>query len=229
MLKTSPVLSPSANTSPTTFRYAPASSPKPSPHELAARLRRSSSRSVRPSPSSMSPATRDPVRSAMAAVAGVDAGALATPTIAQSSTSSLTPSTATQSSEQSDAATAASSKELVTQLTQPDANTSPTKRRVSPPAAAEQSAAAAQAVETAQSKQETAQPSKRQRADDQPPKGLPQKYEFCPVEDMVELIANMLSELINTNDAIRTSSGGLTRFHSRFVEPLPTKFHGLQR
>lgn len=223
MLKTSPVLSPSANTSPTTFRYAPASSPKPSPHELAARLRRSSSRSARPSPSSMSPATRDPVRSAMAAVAGVDAGSLATPAIAQSSTSSLTSSSATQSSEQSDAATAASSKEVVTQLTQPDeATTSPTKRRGSPPATAEQSAA--QTAETAQPNQETAQPSKRQRADEQPPKVLPQKYEFCPVEDMVELIANMLSELINTNDAIRTSSGGLTRFHSRFVEPLIMAF-----
>lgn len=44
---------------------------------------------------------------------------------------------------------------------------------------------------------------------------LPQKYEFCPVEHMVELIAHMLGELIATNDAIRISSGGLTRFHSR--------------
>lgn len=32
---------------------------------------------------------------------------------------------------------------------------------------------------------------------------------------MVELIAHMLAELIATNDAIRISSGGLTRFHSR--------------
>lgn len=34
---------------------------------------------------------------------------------------------------------------------------------------------------------------------------------------MVELIAHMLSELIATNDAIGTSGGGLTRFHSRLV------------
>lgn len=32
---------------------------------------------------------------------------------------------------------------------------------------------------------------------------------------MVELIAHMLAELIATNDAIRMSNGGLTRFHSR--------------
>lgn len=32
---------------------------------------------------------------------------------------------------------------------------------------------------------------------------------------MVELIAHMLGELIATNDAIRSSNGGLTRFHSR--------------
>ncbi|ETS02141.1 cyclin-related 2, partial [Trichoderma reesei RUT C-30] len=44
---------------------------------------------------------------------------------------------------------------------------------------------------------------------------LPQKYEHCPVEHMVELISHMLGELIATNDAIRISSGGLTRFHSR--------------
>lgn len=44
---------------------------------------------------------------------------------------------------------------------------------------------------------------------------MPQKYEFCPAEHLVELIAHMLGELIATNDAIRISSGGLTRFHSR--------------
>jgi hypothetical protein len=37
---------------------------------------------------------------------------------------------------------------------------------------------------------------------------------------MVELIAHMLAELIATNDAIRMSNGGLTRFHSRYVPPL---------
>lgn len=60
-----------------------------------------------------------------------------------------------------------------------------------------------------------AQRSKRHRADIQPEKALPLRYDLCPVEDMVELIAHMLSELIGTNDAIRTSAGSLTRFHSR--------------
>ncbi|OIW27548.1 cyclin-related 2, partial [Coniochaeta ligniaria NRRL 30616] len=44
---------------------------------------------------------------------------------------------------------------------------------------------------------------------------LPQKYELCRVEDIVVLIANMLCELIETNDALALKSGHLTRFHSR--------------
>ncbi|CAG8959940.1 hypothetical protein HYFRA_00012657 [Hymenoscyphus fraxineus] len=43
---------------------------------------------------------------------------------------------------------------------------------------------------------------------------LPTRYEFCEVEDMVVLIANMISELIHTNDA-HEKRGDLTRFHSR--------------
>ncbi|TVY25894.1 Nuc-1 negative regulatory protein preg [Lachnellula hyalina] len=46
-------------------------------------------------------------------------------------------------------------------------------------------------------------------------KVLPPKYEFCEVEDMVILIANMISELIQTNDGLPLRSGVLTRFHSR--------------
>ena len=57
--------------------------------------------------------------------------------------------------------------------------------------------------------------SKRAKAEDNPPKILPHRYEFCAVEDIVELIAHMIGELIATNDAIRPSNGGLTRFHSR--------------
>jgi hypothetical protein len=56
---------------------------------------------------------------------------------------------------------------------------------------------------------------KRARAEAAPPKVLPQKYEFCRVEDIVVLIANMISELIETNDALALKSGHLTRFHSR--------------
>lgn len=57
--------------------------------------------------------------------------------------------------------------------------------------------------------------SKRPRANEQPPKTLPWRYELCAIEDMVELVAHMLAELMATNDTIRISSGGLTRFHSR--------------
>ncbi|KYK61169.1 Nuc-1 negative regulatory protein preg [Drechmeria coniospora] len=57
--------------------------------------------------------------------------------------------------------------------------------------------------------------SKRTKPDEQPAKLLPLRYELCAVEDIVELIAHMLGELIATNDSIRISSGGLTRFHSR--------------
>lgn len=56
---------------------------------------------------------------------------------------------------------------------------------------------------------------KRAKAETAPPKVLPVRYELCAVEDIVVLIANMLSELIETNDALAMRSGCLTRFHSR--------------
>ncbi|KAK7747672.1 Pho80p cyclin [Diatrype stigma] len=56
---------------------------------------------------------------------------------------------------------------------------------------------------------------KRAKPNQGPPKVLPLRYELCDVEDMVILIANMLSELIETNDSIAMKSGQLTRFHSR--------------
>ncbi|KAH7040509.1 cyclin-domain-containing protein [Microdochium trichocladiopsis] len=56
---------------------------------------------------------------------------------------------------------------------------------------------------------------KRSKPNQGPPKVLPLKYELCDVEDMVILIANMLGELIETNDSIAMKSGQLTRFHSR--------------
>lgn len=61
------------------------------------------------------------------------------------------------------------------------------------------------------------QTTKRPKPETPPPKVLPKRYEFCAVEDVVELISHMLAELIATNDAIRVSTGGLTRFHSRYV------------
>lgn len=49
------------------------------------------------------------------------------------------------------------------------------------------------------------------------PKALPLAYETGTTEDMVVLIAHMISELIETNDGLALSSGNLTRFHSRYV------------
>ncbi|KAK4183104.1 cyclin-domain-containing protein [Podospora australis] len=48
-----------------------------------------------------------------------------------------------------------------------------------------------------------------------PTKVLPRLYEHCSSEDMVDLIAHMLGELIETNDALALKTGALTRFHSR--------------
>lgn len=56
---------------------------------------------------------------------------------------------------------------------------------------------------------------KRTRPNASPPKVLPLRYELCDVEDMVILIANMIGELIETNDSLAMKSGNLTRFHSR--------------
>ena len=44
---------------------------------------------------------------------------------------------------------------------------------------------------------------------------LPVKYEDCPIEDLVVLIAGMIAELIETNDALPRPNPVLTRFHSR--------------
>ncbi|KLU89736.1 nuc-1 negative regulatory protein preg [Magnaporthiopsis poae ATCC 64411] len=56
---------------------------------------------------------------------------------------------------------------------------------------------------------------KRAKSEKAPPKVLPERYELCPTEDVVVLIAHMLGELIETNDALALKSGHLTRFHSR--------------
>ncbi|KAE8449182.1 hypothetical protein EG329_008349 [Mollisiaceae sp. DMI_Dod_QoI] len=58
-------------------------------------------------------------------------------------------------------------------------------------------------------------PPKRSRSDQSEVRILPARYEFCPVEDMVVLIANMIQELIQTNDSLPPRTGALTRFHSR--------------
>jgi hypothetical protein len=44
---------------------------------------------------------------------------------------------------------------------------------------------------------------------------LPVNYEFCGVEDLIMLIAGLISELVQINDQLPLRDGGLTRFHSR--------------
>ncbi|KAI8283174.1 Nuc-1 negative regulatory protein preg [Colletotrichum sp. SAR11_240] len=84
---------------------------------------------------------------------------------------------------------------------------SPGKRRNSQdPAIAQASASGAG---------ESSSAAKRPKPTAGPAKVLPQRYELCGVEDMVVLISHMLSELIETNDALALRSGSLTRFHSR--------------
>jgi hypothetical protein len=57
---------------------------------------------------------------------------------------------------------------------------------------------------------------KRTRSAPSAAKILPVKYEECAVEDLVVLIASMISELIETNDALPPRPNPvLTRFHSR--------------
>lgn len=90
---------------------------------------------------------------------------------------------------------------------------SPNKRRGSP--AEKPQEAPLQNLEPDPTAESSAQASKRAKPEEHPPKILPIRYELCDVEDMVVLIAHMLAELIATNDAIRISNGGLTRFHSR--------------
>ncbi|OBT59564.1 hypothetical protein VE04_00103 [Pseudogymnoascus sp. 24MN13] len=58
-------------------------------------------------------------------------------------------------------------------------------------------------------------PPKRPRAAQRAPKVLPIRYELVDVEDMVILVAGMVSELIQTNDNLPLRDVVLTRFHSR--------------
>ncbi|SPQ27346.1 1d8f7773-73d8-406a-94aa-f260b1e729c0 [Thermothielavioides terrestris] len=91
----------------------------------------------------------------------------------------------------------------------PPLTASPSKRRNSQGPGSSASALASDTV------QNTSTVAKRPKPDAAPPKILPLRYEHCPVEDMVVLIAHMLGELIETNDSLALKSGHLTRFHSR--------------
>jgi hypothetical protein len=69
-------------------------------------------------------------------------------------------------------------------------------------------------------------PPKRTKSAQTAAKVLPARYELCAVEDMVILIADMISELIETNDNLPLRDVVLTRFHSRFVYVfIPHSYH----
>lgn len=69
-------------------------------------------------------------------------------------------------------------------------------------------------------------PPKRTKTAKTEAKVLPARYELCAVEDMVILIADMISELIETNDNLPLRDVVLTRFHSRLVYVLmPHSYH----
>jgi hypothetical protein len=74
-----------------------------------------------------------------------------------------------------------------------------------------------QSATSATASTERASAPKRPKAARKPVKVLPTRYELCAVEDLVILIASMISELIETNDGLPLRTGVLTRFHSRYV------------
>ncbi|KAF5598544.1 phosphate system cyclin PHO80 [Fusarium pseudocircinatum] len=201
MLKTSPALSASANASPTAFRYAtssPQHSSKPSP----ALRRRPSTRSD--TPSSADAMKSSPIQRPRQYVAN-DSGIHGSPEVQRPPPSISQKASAHPA--QSPAPSRPSQDQAVQQgQGQALSGVSPTKRRSSPTPTNLGAVAAANS---------SPQTSKRAKPATPPPKVLPDRYELCAVEDMVELVAHMLAELIATNDAIRISNGGLTRFHSR--------------
>ncbi|KAF4981193.1 hypothetical protein FZEAL_2962 [Fusarium zealandicum] len=211
MLKTSPALSASANASPTAFRYAtssPQHSTKPSP----ALRRRHSTRSTNSSHADAMKSS--PIQRPRQYVAN-DSGVQGSPSEPHHLSSSLSqkplaqPPQSPRPSPMAKSAIPSSqpSQEQIVQPGQAPSGVSPNKRRGSPTPANLQA--------TAVAKSSPPQTTKRPKPDAPPPKVLPERYEFSSVEDMVELIAHMLAELIATNDSIRISNGGLTRFHSR--------------
>ncbi|KAL6892380.1 cyclin domain-containing protein [Trichoderma evansii] len=240
MLKTSPILSPSANASPTSFRNASRSSQEsasshpsqlptvsPKPSYLHRRLSTESEAvSVSASSSALSPgrsrrtgASTSDIRSPAHAFSSSSASPLAAPTTTTTKTTVTTSTNMGINDSQNPSRTSPAQTRLYNAL-------SPNKRRLAATAEASSldasstpaaTASNSDAAQTEAQGQRSASPQapKRARPEEQPPRVLPNKYEFCPVEHMVELIAHMLGELIATNDAIRISSGGLTRFHSR--------------
>ncbi|EFQ32233.1 cyclin [Colletotrichum graminicola] len=243
MLTTSPVVAGSANASPNSFHYVPTRpSPHSSPARLSAPLprRHSASRSS-PSASMTSPSSQPHPRRYVAVDAGTQYSPMESP--AQQRAENV-PAEATNDPRVSVPATPAEPPPaprphpIDQSAPQPPPGTqwkpnpqtqvavapaireasatiaSPGKRRNSQDPAVAQAASASAAGESS-SLSSSSSAAKRPKPAAAPPKILPQRYEFCVVEDMVVLISHMLSELIETNDALALRSGSLTRFHSR--------------
>lgn len=70
-------------------------------------------------------------------------------------------------------------------------------------------------------------PLKRPKTQTRESKVLPIHYEHCEVEDIVILIADMIAELIHTNDNLPLQDGVLTRFHSRLALRSPRSYLSL--
>lgn len=91
----------------------------------------------------------------------------------------------------------------------------PAKRSANSPAPAAPNAEPQSEAANHAALEEPDRPAQRPKTLPAAPKTLPLAYETCTAEDMVILVAHMISELIETNDGLALSSGNLTRFHSR--------------
>lgn len=229
MLKTSPIIDSAPNASPT-FRYATSgASPHVSPRQSTAYRRASISRSVERPAASPGSNQRRSMPPPPSADGGIAAQSRTDAAIHAASSSSsfpdphsnhtttqpppptapkpLTASTGSSHDGEPLSETVATGSTFV----EPTSALSPNKRRGSPPVPI-----AASTFDDQPSVESGDIATKRSRHDERPAKILPHRYELCSRDDIVELIAHMVGELITTNDAIRVANGGLTRFHSRY-------------
>ena len=92
---------------------------------------------------------------------------------------------------------------------------SPSKPVIQPESPGLKKRQAPEATQSAASSNEELAP-KRTRSAPTAVKILPAQYEECAIDDLVVLMANMIAELIETNDALPPRPNPvLTRFHSR--------------
>ncbi|KAI0011734.1 cyclin-domain-containing protein [Xylariaceae sp. FL0662B] len=225
MLTSSPVAPRATSASPRTFHYATSASrsPQQSPKRTAPLPRRLSKHSL--SHTSPSTTIQSPSHTKPKQYVGVDAATqyspmepfdptvplraapVSGPRISSSTAVSATPQFKQQQSAVREPPPEPNLSPIRSENAQ--ANTlSPNKRRNS------QDHVRAQPSSSVVASSQPSSP-KRPKPNAGPPKVLPLRYELCDVEDMVILISNMLSELIEANDSIAMKSGHLTRFHSR--------------